>query len=336
MKTVAFFVRHFTERGTEVSLYNYAKYNEEILGNKSIIIYFSNETKAKLHWPTTDTTLKKFSDRFESIEINNIYNINAVISSYNISIFYTQTHGMIEENVYQFSNRELWGKCKTIKHCVFDVHGRESDYYCSISNFLANTNKNGDKIPVLPYIVTLPSSTEHLRSNLNIPEDATVFGGYGGQYSFDIKYVHSVIYNIASNNPNIYFLFANFEKFCPSHPNIIHLPSIIEATEKTKFINTCDAMLWARSGGETFGLAIGEFSINNKPVIATKVGEFAHVELLGDKAIWYSNEKDLYNILTTFKKEEASKKDWNAYRDYSPEKVMTIFKMIINTLLDES
>jgi hypothetical protein len=336
MKTVAFFVRHFTERGTEVSLYNYAKYNEEILGNKSIIIYFSNETKAKLHWPTTDTTLKKFSDRFESIEINNIYNISAVISSYNISIFYTQTHGMIEENVYQFSNKELWGKCKTIKHCVFDVHGRESDYYCSISNFLANTNKNGDKIPVLPYIVTLPSSTEHLRSNLNIPEDATVFGGYGGQYSFDIKYVHSVIYNIASNNPNIYFLFANFEKFCPSHPNIIHLPSIIEATEKTKFINTCDAMLWARSGGETFGLAIGEFSINNKPVIATKVGEFAHVELLGDKAIWYSNEKDLYNILTTFKKEEASKKDWNAYRDYSPEKVMTIFKNIINTLLDES
>jgi hypothetical protein len=28
---VGFFVGHFTERGTEVAIYDYAKYNEEIL-----------------------------------------------------------------------------------------------------------------------------------------------------------------------------------------------------------------------------------------------------------------------------------------------------------------
>ena len=28
---IGFFVRHFTERGTEVTIYDYAKYNEEIL-----------------------------------------------------------------------------------------------------------------------------------------------------------------------------------------------------------------------------------------------------------------------------------------------------------------
>ena len=40
-KKVAFFVRHFTERGTELSTYNYALYNKEILGNESIIIAFN-------------------------------------------------------------------------------------------------------------------------------------------------------------------------------------------------------------------------------------------------------------------------------------------------------
>lgn len=31
---IGFFCRHFTERGTEFSLYDYAKYNEEFLNNK--------------------------------------------------------------------------------------------------------------------------------------------------------------------------------------------------------------------------------------------------------------------------------------------------------------
>lgn len=86
-------------------------------------------------------------------------------------------------------------------------------------------------------------------------------------------------------------------------------------------------MIWARSDGETFGLAIAEFSIKNKPVIVTKVGDLAHVELLGDKGIWYE-ESNLRNILLTFDKESVCKNDWNAYTDYTPEKVMKIFKEV--------
>jgi len=334
MKTIAFFVRHFTERGTEVSLYNYAHYNEELLGNKSIIICFTSKKQKEINFPSIRTSYNKFKERFDIIEIDHIYEIQYLIQKYNIDIFYTQTHGCLEPLIYEFNNKELWTPCKTIKHCVFDINGKESDYYCSISKFLANTSK--DKIPVLPYIVTLPQSTDNLRTILNIPEGAIVFGGYGGEYSFDIKYVHDTIYQLVNDNPNIYFLFANFIKFCPNHPNIIHLTSIIDPLEKVKFINTCDAMIWGRTGGETFGLAIGEFSINNKPVIATKIGELAHSELLGDKGIWYTNSSDLYNILSNFNKEEAKLKDWNAYKEYTPEKVMTIFKNILSTLLDES
>ena len=38
-------------------------------------------------------------------------------------------------------------------------------------------------------------------------------------------------------------------------------------SEKEAFYRTCDAMLHARRDGETFGLAVAEFSVRNKPVI---------------------------------------------------------------------
>ena len=40
---VGFFVRQFSELGSEVAIYNYAKYNEKILGNKSYIICFTEK-----------------------------------------------------------------------------------------------------------------------------------------------------------------------------------------------------------------------------------------------------------------------------------------------------
>jgi hypothetical protein len=126
---------------------------------------------------------------------------------------------------------------------------------------------------------------------------------------------------------NIYFLFANTCPFCESLPNVIHLSKIVDLESKSEFINTCDAMLWARTDGETYVLSIAEFSILNKPILATNIGDTAHVYYLGNKGIWY-NESNLYDILTKFKKEDYEDGDWNAYRDYSPEKVMDIFKRV--------
>jgi hypothetical protein len=165
-----------------------------------------------------------------------------------------------------------------------------------------------------------------MRKLLNIPENAVVFGGYGGKEQFDISFVHKVVYTIALNNPNIYFLFANFNEFCPKLNNIIFLPMITELEEKVTFINTTDAMLWARTDGEVLSIAMGEFSSKNKPIIACKIGNLGHVTILGDKAIWYTHEYDLYNILINFNPQVESKKDWNAYKEYTPEKVIKIFE----------
>ena len=173
-------------------------------------------------------------------------------------------------------------------------------------------------------------AVELVMKELGIPEDATVFGGYGGKDSFSILYVKQVVYVIAQQFPHMYFLFANFPPFCPSLPNIIHHPAIISLEDKVKFIQTCDAMLWARHDGETFGLAIAEFSIKNKPIFCTSSGDLAHLQLLKQKAIVYNDPQDLANKLVGFNKDNAKGLDWSAYRDYEPEKTMQIFKSYLD------
>ena len=168
-----------------------------------------------------------------------------------------------------------------------------------------------------------------MREELNIPKDALVISGYGGRDSFNIKYVQETVYEIAKNNPNIYFLFANFDKFTPEIENIIYLEKIVDLEKKVAFINTSDAMVWARTIGETYGLAIAEFSSKNKPVIASKVGWCqAHVEYLGDKGLWYHDSESFKNIILNLDRNEIKTKDWNAYKEFTPEKVMSQFKKV--------
>jgi hypothetical protein len=129
----------------------------------------------------------------------------------------------------------------------------------------------------------------------------------------------------------------NTQQFCDFLPNIIHIEKTIDLNRKVEFINTCDAMLHARHIGESFGLAIAEFSTKNKPIVTTpnfKLNpnvDIAHIYFLKEKGVWY-NEDNLYSILTTFltkeNRDEIAKKDWNAFKDYTPEKVIKQFKQV--------
>ena len=73
---------------------------------------------------------------------------------------------------------------------------------------------------------------------------------------------------------------------------------------------------------------MGEFSIKNKPIICTNIGYPGHVHKLGKQALWYNNENDLRNILLDFDRNEMKKKDWNAYKDDTTEKVMDKFNEV--------
>ena len=81
--------------------------------------------------------------------------------------------------------------------------------------------------------------------------------------------------------------------------------------------------------GETFGLAIAEFSMKNKPIITCNCGDLEHIKILGDKAIIYNTYEELINIFKNIKTIISSHSDWNAYKLYSPEYVMNLFKTYI-------
>jgi glycosyltransferase involved in cell wall biosynthesis len=187
------------------------------------------------------------------------------------------------------------------------------------------SSKYNNIVDYIPHMVNLPICNDNIRDKLNIPNDAIVFGRIGGFYQFDIEIAHSAIKKIIELESNIFFLFVNTNKFY-EHPQIIYLDKIIEPIEKVMFINSCDAMIHARSDGETFGLAVAEFSSLNKPVITCfSKKDNSHIEILGSKRIIYDTEEGLIKIFKNIRTIIKSRDDWNAYKEFTPEKVMTRF-----------
>ena len=320
MVKIVFWDNCLNERGTTTTLFNYAYYNKIILGNESIIMYNTSRPD------NVNEVIELFKKEFTVIGVHNFKLVDPILLKIKCNIFYITKAG---ENEGQISK-----VCKTVVHCVFHCNQPHGNVYAGISQFI-----KGDKrrVPIVPYMINLPDHNKNMREELNIPECAVVYGRYGGYDAFDIPYVQKIVYNVAKNNPEMYFIFMNTEQFCDFLPNIIHIEKTIDVNRKVEFINTCDAMLHARHIGESFGLAIAEFSTKNKPIITTpnfKLNpnvDIAHIYFLKEKGIWY-NEDNLYSILTTFltkeNREEISKKDWNAFKDYTPEKVINQFKRV--------
>ncbi len=311
---IAFWDNYLCERGTTTALYDYAYYNKYLLGNESIILY------DKTNKNNLPEIIKMFENEFDFVYgANGFDDAKEVITQQKCDVLYIIKYGT--------NDGKVANNCKTVAHGVFVCTEPHGDVYCTVAPNLPGYNPN---IPILPHMINLPDTDENMRLELGIPEDAVVFGRYGGPGEFDDLDVQKILYKFLQDHPNIYAIFANTNRFCNDLPNLIHLPRIIDRKEKVRFINTCDAMLWARYRGETFGLSIAEFSSRNKPVFCKRgYDENRHMELLGDKAVVY-NYDNLYSMLETFNREEARTKDWNAYRDYEPSKVMEIFERLIN------
>lgn len=315
MRKVAFWLNDLGERGTAVAVYDYAYFNQQMFNNQSYILYEKDNP-----FNVTEV-IDKFQKQFTVQGFNNFSEVDAYLKQHDITTLYIIKSGADDKKVSKFA--------KTFVHCVFDCSQPHGDIYAAISDSVVGYEPN---IPVLPHMIHLPEHQEDMRAKLNIPKDATVFGRYGGKQQFNISGIHTILFQVAYNNPNIYFIFANTEPFCPPLRNIINLNTITDLHEKRKFINTCDAMLWARSDGETFGLSIGEFSSCNKPIIAYKhenISSDFHIKTLKHNAFWFKTADEFMKILTSFNRESVQQKYWNMYTDYTPEKVMAIFRRLV-------
>jgi hypothetical protein len=311
MKRIGFYSNNLCYRGTTNAMYAYADYNEKVLGNKSIIM-----TSPDFNLDSLD----KFKNRFGEVHFTPTWSWDDFFVKEKIDGLYITKYGNSNDGIST-------SKVPCYIHVVFRVNEPHGDRYCYISDWLAKDQGYDPIDKSIPYIVEkAPKPKYDLREKLGISKDKTVFACYAGKTEFNVYHTHSAITKIVSERDDIIFLFMNIDKF-HEHKNIIYLPPTWDLSEKSAFVHAADAMIHGRNSGETFGCAVAEFSIENKPVITNfEAGERAHIEILGDRGIYYNNFDEVYDILNNLNKYIKHNDYYKAYDPYTPEIIMQRFK----------
>ncbi|MDO3693449.1 hypothetical protein QVZ41_01130 [Wenyingzhuangia sp. chi5] len=315
---IIFHENQLSYRGTSLAVYDYAFYNQKILNNESVIVYNKNNPN------NFEAAIEKFKNKFEVIGYSSVSELEFIVDKVKADLFYAIKYGIKDDIIVS--------NCKTAMHTVFKCFEPHGDVYAYVSEWLAKEMTNLE-YPFVPHMVHLPIIEGDLRKELNIPKKAVVFGRHGGGETFDIEFVKKTIKKYATKNKEVYFLFLGTDSFVSKtffrpYKNIIFLPATIDVSYKVRFINTCDAYIHARVQGESFGIAVGEFSIKNKPVITwSKSEERSHIEILKEKAILYENKEDLYNVFSNFTVDSSI--DYDMYsKAFSPNTIMNKFKEV--------
>jgi glycosyltransferase involved in cell wall biosynthesis len=215
-------------------------------------------------------------------------------------------------------------------HAVFRFNDPHGHKYFYVSDWLAKDQGYDPETYSLPHICEkLPEAEYNFREKHNIPENARVFGCYGGSTEFNIESTKQAIRKAVEEHDDIYFIFMNIQEFA-DHPQIKFYPGNYDLKEKSAFVNACDAMIHARRGGETFGLAVSEFALSNKPVITYELsGERSHLDILGERAILYKGYEDLLDIFVNFPL-YIKYTDYDLpYKQFSPELIMKKFEKLL-------
>lgn len=323
-KTVVFHSNQLGDRGTEICLYKYAKYNRDILGNRSIIISSSARpypSAQRFKEFTTYLYPHKWKDDKKNDEIRT--ELEQICETEKVSHFYAIKFGDIDGIMPTNTKR--------LAHCVFTMSEPHGDVYAGVCKYISD--KFGGMHPYVYHIVEkeAPEMIEDFRSELNIPKDAVVLGRHGGIDTFNIPFVWQTIAQVLNSRKDLYFVFLNTREFV-RHERVKYLPWTMDESVKAKFVNTCDAMMHARADGEIFSLSTAEFSVRNKPIITWSPVvvpphyDTGHLVVLQDTCIKYKDDVELSNILTHVSKQDFKDKDWNVYKDtFSPENVMKQF-----------
>jgi len=340
-RRIGFHNMQLCDRGSTVAMYDYAHYNETLLGNTSYIVYDATSPRNR------PAVVEKCTGRFGNDRVfgyNEFLNVEQFIQDNELDAMYIIKFGTIDKYVFQ--------GCPTLVHSVFEIepHGYR---YATVSKYLkdchmppALTAEQRALVNVVPHMIDMPRIDElppfdkiAYREMRGIPQNAFVIGRYGGAKQFNLPQVHDAIAQFV-NDPAlpqsrpVYFLFANTLPFY-THERIKYVGTMYDKCDKAAFILSCDAMIHGRSDGETFGLSLGEFAFYNKPIITTRTDEFnAHIEIMQDRAILYKTDtrsllgvlRNVEDIVRSFTKVHGGQ--LNGYSEYTPENAMRQFKSV--------
>jgi len=313
---IAIHVEQLDHRGCGTVTYDYSAGIRDCLGYEPVIISSG---------PKSTCPISKYSE-FKTILYDSDMDIPSIVDKEKIDVFYAAKGGLIGECP---SPSSLPKNCKTSIHCVFNMSEPHGDRYAGVSEWLAGKYNNNSWVP---HIINLPKTEDTLHDELSIPRDAFVVGRLGGYEQFDIHFVKQTLVDVINSRQDMWAIFLNTRQFI-DHPKIKFLPFTASNLYKTKFINTADMMLHARSDGETFGLAIGEFSSKNKPIFTFDAAypqyARAHIHILGEKAILYKNPQELFAYLLQIDKNYVKNVEWDCYSErFSPQNVMKQFNEV--------
>jgi hypothetical protein len=315
---VLFYTDVLNYTGTRVAVEDYATYNEQILGNTSILAYDATKPFTTSAKSTSMQVVRELESKFPVLPVNPL-NWNSIVDAHKVDHFYALRAGAVEP---------LPTNCRTSVHVVFKYCYPHGDTYAYVSEWLAKGANQafGCNLDFVPHIVQLPSPTKCLRADWQIPTHAKVIGRHGGLNTFDVPIAHTVITRLLEYRTDYWFVFLNTAKWI-DHPRVLFLDAIYDAQQKANFISSCDAMIHARRDGESFGCAVAEFLYFNKPVISWTGGyDQNHLHMLQGNPLMYENEQDLELKLNSF---YVAKYDWHSrVVDYSPPQVMNKFKSV--------
>jgi hypothetical protein len=299
-------------RGSENALWDYANFNETILGNHSVICHPADLEN------TENPTFLKWKARFPIVPYRTKVELSSKLKESGVDILYQIKPGPYDGFVIP--------GLKNCIHSMFLSDEFHGDSFAYVSRW-ASRVMTGKEESFVPHYVPKLQSKENLRRKLNIPSGAKVFGRHGGWDTFNIPFARKIVAQHARENPEDHFVFMNTE---PIHEaenltNIHYLAATVDSEEKARFLATCDAMLHARLHGETFGLAVGEFAVLGKPVI-TFAGsrERAHLEMLGRQSLQYRHADELIKILRNFRPHRTQGTEYEIFNE--PEMVMELFQ----------
>lgn len=328
-KKIAFHSYQLGERGTEICLYKYAKYNREVLGNESVIISTSSRPYPSAErFREFETFLYPQVWKSDGVNFELRTALERLCEKENIDTFYAIKGG--EDDGFMPTNT------KRLAHCIFRMDQPHGDVYAGVCKYISD--KHGGTHPYVYHIVEKeqPDVTDDFRAELGIPKDALVIGRHGGRDTFSLQFVKDAIKYVLEEDQrkDLYFVFLNTQEFIHNE-QVKYIPWTMDEKIKAKFINTCDAMIHARYDGEIFSLSTAEFSVRNKPIITWKPDNIpghydtGHLTTLGDTCFTYKYTNDLRELLKNLDRNDILSKNWDVYGDtYSPVNVMNQFKNV--------
>ena len=338
-------------RGMPTSTFLYAKYAQMVLGHESIALIGSisdkptdlkttpmaysniNVTRRALqHW------CHHFPVRYFEGGIGGLVGAAKAAGCMAVYVQHLSPAGAKHKFVRELEAARI----PTMMHCMGWCARRQGTAFAVISEWAESRFHQGPvvRLPVVACPSKSPKDSLALRTWHSVPADAPLLCYFGGPDSFSLQWVVTELFGSTAivdswlrDFPTLHLLFMPHNKVVPDHPRIHFNPQSQAVREKAAFFHACDAMLHARSNGESFGMAVAEFSACNKPVITqdrdvSNLGyETAHLDMLGSKAWAYKPHNKAsflkqVNRLVTTPRAALDAASWNVHKGNAPSPLM--------------